>query len=1243
MSKAEISRSRFYPIFGLCLSILLIISLIPLGVLPAAADEGTVHEADIAKMLASGDYVEGEVIAVVDESISSRSAIEKSTMNVSLIDSAETLMTTSEQAYQETLDNTLNMNNTGEDANIVLASNDSAEKNLSIRYVQNIGFSTEELLQMLIDDPRVLSVEPNYQGKVTEQSGVLATPDNLSPADTADLTTLQWGNKNNQDAFWTSSWADATKNTKENFDINDSLWNNSTPNAAGVVAVLDTGIDHTHPDLMRVMQGGMGALVGYGGEYGYNATGKGDPTGSNDPVGHGTHCAGIIASEWNSVGTSGVAADVTLVSVRAADENGTVNLASAVRGYQYLADAMDKGLQLKAINNSWGTVYFGTAFSLAVTEAGKRGAISIFASGNTATDIDTALDSGASLVMNPYAVVVNSSTPRESLSMFSNSGRATTNIVAPGSAILSTLPLWKGSYLPDANKSTGTTANIAYTGFESSKPVYFHAYKEETFSTEIGSSTLNNYFNNDGSSLLIKASDMREISFDPYVMYKSFARVIVPKDKQDSVRYLGLSFLLSGLEGTANFDIEVKAESASGEETYIKKEVSAPRNDWATLSLDLQPESGDKVVYENYDADNVYLTLEILVINFAGTTSDDDSLLFDSVSLGPEGSSVPYGFMDGTSMATPYATGAAAVLAKSDDVALKPSEQAMLRAARLEGSVREVSAFNTLCTSGGALDLGVAALGAYSPVLRSVSVDSSSGANMVTLAGYFFGNNTGTLTVAGIPVTNITSWSDRSVTFECPTSVSSGTVEFAITSSPLDKTGKKTFLVELASPPAASATPLYEYEIDLPIGEKGFPSFETQITLIGLGGSLYCFPVDPTNNQACETLWRYDIQAKEWSRCADPLTPVAAFSATTYGGKILLAGVEPISDSMKLYQYDPLTNEFSDLGAPDGMTYYAKLVNCNETLLMISGGTIQGGQIVPHDSVFTYDLDTKEFKEVAKLGQGSTNLQVAVHGQDVYLTEATSFGSTFGMKKLSLLDYTVTDVSASLPAFPLMRNNSMTLAPSKQGVMLIGASAESKSRAAELEDQDTYVAGIDLLTKGEKFEPYNKRLSYAAVFNANATAHRGAVYAFGSSYYEKDNYVLRATAVETLDQPGDLYAITYYNVEAGEHGNPVNYSPTDLPFALTKPADRENETFAGWYETADFAGEPLVSIPEGTVGDLQLWAKWTSPSDPVNPSDETGDSLSETGDSLPIIPIIVITVLALAVVAIALWRIKKSK
>ena len=92
-----------------------------------------------------------------------------------------------------------------------------------------------------------------------------------------------------------------------------------------IVAVIDTGIDMTHPDLAANL------WTAADGSHGYNAiTGTTDPT---DDHGHGTHVAGIIAAQGNNgVGGVGIAYNVQIMAIKAAQYSGALTTTDIANG-----------------------------------------------------------------------------------------------------------------------------------------------------------------------------------------------------------------------------------------------------------------------------------------------------------------------------------------------------------------------------------------------------------------------------------------------------------------------------------------------------------------------------------------------------------------------------------------------------------------------------------------------------------------------------------------------------------------------------------------------------------------------------------------------------------------------------------------------------------------------------------------------------------------------------------------------
>jgi len=134
-----------------------------------------------------------------------------------------------------------------------------------------------------------------------------------------------------------------------------------------LVAVLDTGVDPTVPDLARsLVPGAARSFVAR------------SPDADDDPDGHGTHVASVIAGGIdNRLGGSGVA-DARVISVRIADRRGVATTTSIVRGLRY---ARRRGARV--INLSLGGAGRSALEQRAVDEAVRAGAVVVAAAGNT--------------------------------------------------------------------------------------------------------------------------------------------------------------------------------------------------------------------------------------------------------------------------------------------------------------------------------------------------------------------------------------------------------------------------------------------------------------------------------------------------------------------------------------------------------------------------------------------------------------------------------------------------------------------------------------------------------------------------------------------------------------------------------------------------------------------------------------------------------------------------------------------
>jgi subtilisin family serine protease len=275
----------------------------------------------------------------------------------------------------------------------------------------------------LLADPQVRYAEPNY---VVSADG---------PNDPA-LAQL-WGLDNvGQDVNGTAGTPDADIDAPE-------AWAVTTGSAGSVVAVVDTGVDFTHPDLAAQEWTNPGEIAGNGIDddgngyvddvHGWDFVNHdNDPT---DDYGHGTHVAGTIGAVGdNGIGVVGVNWNVRIMSLKFLGADGSGYTSDAVTAVLY---ACANGAQV--LNNSWGGGGYSQALLDAINECDRRGSLFVAAAGNNGDDTDLYPHYPSSYdALNVVSVAATDSS--DGLAYFSNQGARTVDLGAPGVAVYSTLP-----------------------------------------------------------------------------------------------------------------------------------------------------------------------------------------------------------------------------------------------------------------------------------------------------------------------------------------------------------------------------------------------------------------------------------------------------------------------------------------------------------------------------------------------------------------------------------------------------------------------------------------------------------------------------------------------------------------------------------------------------------------------------------------------------------------------------------
>ena len=282
------------------------------------------------------------------------------------------------------------------------------------------GMDVQQAIKQLSANPNIERVEPNYIITI-----------NLTPNDPS--YSQLWGLHN---IGQTGGTQDADIDAPEAWDINTGSGN-------VVVAVIDSGVDYTHPDLAANIWVNSGEIAGNGIDddgngfiddiNGYDfINNDADPMDDNS---HGTHVSGTIAAVGNNaLGVVGVSWNAKIMGLKFLGANGSGSTAGAIQAVLYAAN---NGANI--INASWGGGGFSQSLSDAITTANNAGVLFVAAAGNANSNNDLSPFYPASYTA-PNVISVASTTSTDGRSGFSNYGATTVDLGAPGSSIYSTTP-----------------------------------------------------------------------------------------------------------------------------------------------------------------------------------------------------------------------------------------------------------------------------------------------------------------------------------------------------------------------------------------------------------------------------------------------------------------------------------------------------------------------------------------------------------------------------------------------------------------------------------------------------------------------------------------------------------------------------------------------------------------------------------------------------------------------------------
>ena len=309
------------------------------------------------------------------------------------------------------------------------------------------GLSVKDAVVKYMNAPNVEYAEPNY----IKHSAATA-PNDL-------LFGQQWGLHNTGQAVnEISGIAGADIKAPQTWDI-------TTGSGTVVVAVLDTGIDYTHPDLAKNVWANPGESCTDGIDHdgnGFINDCRGwdfttcakfsQTTGvcitpkspSNDPMdnnGHGSHVSGIVGAVGNNAtGVAGLNWNVRVMPLKILNADGEGSVGDEIAGIDYVVLMKNRGTNITVMNASFAGSEPANSESDAISAANSSGVLLAAAAGNDGTSNDVTPNYPANYSL-PNIISVAATDQSDHLASFSNFGHNSVHVAAPGINILSTVPL----------------------------------------------------------------------------------------------------------------------------------------------------------------------------------------------------------------------------------------------------------------------------------------------------------------------------------------------------------------------------------------------------------------------------------------------------------------------------------------------------------------------------------------------------------------------------------------------------------------------------------------------------------------------------------------------------------------------------------------------------------------------------------------------------------------------------------
>jgi subtilisin family serine protease len=271
------------------------------------------------------------------------------------------------------------------------------------------------------------------------------------------------------DSFWTDPASWGLKGSPGIQGVQS--WDITRGSAGVVIAVLDTGVDITHPDLAAKIWKNPGEIAAnwidddgngfvddvYGWDF---ANGDNYP---QDDHGHGTQVASVAAAASNNgTGVTGVCWNCTILPLKVFDAAGTGTLSSAIAAIDYVVRLRQRGINVVVMNMSYGGSERSQAEVDAIAAAEALDVVTVAAAGNEGRSSDTFPLYPAALSQELSSVVsVGAISSDGNLAPFSNSGQSV-DLAAPGVNILGAFPVGYDGLAGNYQNFSGTSASAPF-------------------------------------------------------------------------------------------------------------------------------------------------------------------------------------------------------------------------------------------------------------------------------------------------------------------------------------------------------------------------------------------------------------------------------------------------------------------------------------------------------------------------------------------------------------------------------------------------------------------------------------------------------------------------------------------------------------------------------------------------------------------------------------------------------------